>query len=39
MKPAKILFVLLALSIGLAACGIKNDPEPPPATDKTQQTQ
>ena len=36
MKPLKTLLVLLALSASLAACGVKGDPELPPATEKTQ---
>ena len=35
----KAVLLLLALSLALAACGIKGDPEPPPGTDKTQQAQ
>ncbi|WP_421693138.1 LPS translocon maturation chaperone LptM [Aestuariivirga sp.] len=35
----KSVLMLLALSLALAACGIKGDPEPPPATEKTQQAQ
>ena len=27
----KTLLVLLALSLSLAACGVKGDPEPPPS--------
>jgi predicted small lipoprotein YifL len=27
----KAILVLLALSLSLAACGVKGDPEPPPA--------
>ena len=36
MKNATVLLVLLALSAGIAACGVKGDPELPPATEKTQ---
>ena len=36
MKTVKTVLVLLALSASLAACGVKGDPEPPPATEKTQ---
>ena len=36
MKPA---LLLLALSLTLAACGIKGDPQPPDATQKTEQAQ
>jgi predicted small lipoprotein YifL len=36
MKTAKALLVLLALSASLAACGVKGDPELPPATEKVQ---
>ena len=32
----KAMLLLLAVSLGLAACGVKNDPEPPPATEQTQ---
>ncbi len=38
MTPMKTALLLLALSIGLAACGIKGDPEPPKSTE-TQQAQ
>ena len=30
--PMKTLLLLLALSLSLAACGVRGDPEPPPAT-------
>ena len=36
MKPMKAMLLLLALSLGLAACGVRGDPEPPPATEQTQ---
>ena len=39
MKPMKAMLLLLALSLTLAACGIKGDPEPPSATEKTEQAQ
>ena len=32
----KILVVILALSLGLAACGIKGDPEAPSSTEQAQ---
>ena len=32
----KAMLLLLALSLGLAACGVRGDPEPPPATEQTQ---
>ena len=32
----KAMLLLLVLSLGLAACGVKGDPEPPPATEQTQ---
>jgi predicted small lipoprotein YifL len=32
----KATLLLLALSLSLAACGIKGDPEPPPATQQAQ---
>ena len=35
----KTVLVLLALSLTLAACGIKGDPEPAKATDKSTETQ
>ncbi len=34
----KTVLLLLALSLTLAACGVKGDPEPPKSTD-TQQAQ
>ncbi len=27
----KTVLILVALTLGLAACGVKGDPEPPPA--------
>lgn len=30
------LLILFALSLSLAGCGIKGDPEPPPATQQAQ---
>ena len=36
MTPMKAVLLLLALSLSLAACGIKGDPEPPPATQQAQ---
>jgi predicted small lipoprotein YifL len=36
MKNVTALLVILALSASLAACGVKGDPEPPPATEKMQ---
>ena len=36
MKPMKAMLLLLALSLGLAACGVRGAPEPPPATEQTQ---
>ena len=38
MTRMKTVLLLLALSLTLAACGIKGDPEPPKSTD-TQQAQ
>ena len=32
----KTLLVLIALSLSLAACGVKGDPEPPPANLQAQ---
>jgi predicted small lipoprotein YifL len=32
----KTLILLLALSVSLAACGIKGDPEPPPSSEQAQ---
>jgi len=32
----KTLLVLLALSLSLAACGVRGDPEPPPASLQAQ---
>lgn len=32
----KTLIIILALSLGLAACGIKGDPEAPPSTTQAQ---
>ena len=32
----KTVLLMLALSLGLAACGVKGDPEPPPATQLAQ---
>ena len=37
MIPMKAVLLLIALSLGLAACGMKGDPEPPDATQKTTQ--
>ena len=39
MTPMKAVLLLLALSLTLAACGIKGDPEPPDVTQKTEQAQ
>jgi predicted small lipoprotein YifL len=36
MGSMKALLVLLALSLSLAACGVKGDPEPPPANWQAQ---
>jgi predicted small lipoprotein YifL len=30
----KTILLLLALSVGLAACGVRGDPEPPPASEQ-----
>ena len=38
MIAMKTVLLLLAMSLTLAACGIKGDPEPPKSTD-TQQAQ
>ena len=38
MTSMKTVLLILALSLTLAACGIKGDPEPPKSTD-TQQAQ
>jgi len=38
MMPMKTVLLLLALSLTVAACGIKGDPEPPKSTE-TQQAQ
>ncbi|WP_373505043.1 lipoprotein [Aestuariivirga sp.] len=35
----KTLALILALSLSLAACGIKGDPEPPPAEPSTNSDQ
>lgn len=32
----KTVLILLALSLGLAACGVRGDPEPPPAAEQAQ---
>jgi predicted small lipoprotein YifL len=32
----KTLAIILALSLALAACGIKGDPQPPPDTEQGQ---
>ena len=32
----KAFLLILSLSLGLAACGIKGDPQPPPATQQPQ---
>ncbi len=32
----KITLLLIALSLGLAACGVRGDPEPPPAFTQSQ---
>jgi predicted small lipoprotein YifL len=32
----KTFLVLLALTLGLAACGVRGDPEPPPANLQAQ---
>ena len=39
MTLMKTVLLLLAMSLTLAACGIKGDPEPPDATQTTQQAQ
>lgn len=39
MTLMKAVLLLLALSLTLAACGIKGDPQPPDATEKTTQAQ
>ena len=39
MTHMKTALLLLAMSLTLAACGIKGDPEPPSATEKTEQAQ
>jgi predicted small lipoprotein YifL len=36
MNIMKTILLLLALSVGLAACGIKGDPERPSAAQKAQ---
>ena len=33
----KTIILLLALSLSLAACGVRGDPEPPPAASKQAQ--
>ena len=35
----KAVLLLLAMSLSLAACGIKGDPEPPKATEPSTETQ
>ncbi|MEI7600455.1 MAG: lipoprotein [Aestuariivirga sp.] len=35
----KTVLLILALSLTLAACGIKGDPQPPKSADKTTETQ
>jgi predicted small lipoprotein YifL len=32
----KIIFLALAISVSLAACGVRGDPQPPPATQQAQ---
>lgn len=32
----KTVLILLALSLGLAACGVRGDLEPPPASEQAQ---
>jgi len=32
----KTLLLIIALCAGLAACGVRGDPEPPPATQQAQ---
>ena len=39
MTIMKTALLLLAVSLTLAACGIKGDPEPPKSTETTQQAQ
>ena len=39
MTHMKTVLLLLALSLTLAACGIKGDPQPPKSTETTQQAQ
>jgi predicted small lipoprotein YifL len=39
MTHMKAVLLLLAMSLSLAACGIKGDPQPPKATDPTTETQ
>jgi predicted small lipoprotein YifL len=36
MALMKTVLILLALSLGLAACGVRGDPEPPPAAEQSQ---
>jgi predicted small lipoprotein YifL len=36
MAQMKIMLLFLAMSLGLAACGVKGDPEPPPAAQQAQ---
>jgi predicted small lipoprotein YifL len=35
----KTVLLLLAISLTLAACGIKGDPQPPKSTDTSTETQ
>lgn len=39
MTHMKTVLLLLALTLTLAACGIKGDPQPPDATQKSTQAQ
>jgi predicted small lipoprotein YifL len=32
----KTILLLVALSVSLAACGVKGDPEPPPSSEQAQ---